>query len=148
VRVEAVVEELSQDWLGESYDLLARNCNHFCDAFCVRLGVERVPLWVNRFANAGDAAILAVGNTIDRLIQAKDDVVLASSRAMQFMFGSSASSSAPPTLETPGNTSITHPGTPLKISYNSSPLSSVESGSVISTSDDDDVEHSSPPPPA
>lgn len=43
VRVEAVVEELSQDWLGESYDLLARNCNHFCDAFCVRLGVERVP---------------------------------------------------------------------------------------------------------
>lgn len=148
VRVEAVVEELSQDWLGESYDLLARNCNHFCDAFCVRLGVERVPLWVNRFANAGDAAILAVGNTIDRLIQAKDDVMLASSRAMQFIFGSSASSSAPPTPEAPGNTSITHPGTPLKISYNSSPLSSVESGSVISTSDDDDVEHSSPPPPA
>lgn len=88
-----------------------------------------------------------------QLIQAKDDVVLASSRAMQFMFGSSASSSAPPTPETPGNTSITHPGTPLKILYSSSPLSSVESGSVISASDDDDddddvVEHSSPPPPA
>lgn len=43
MRVEAVVEDLSREWPGDSYDLLSRNCNHFCDAFCVRLGVERAP---------------------------------------------------------------------------------------------------------
>ena len=43
MRVEGVVQELSREWPGVSYDLLSRNCNHFCDSFCVRLGVQRVP---------------------------------------------------------------------------------------------------------
>lgn len=124
MRVEAVVQELSREWPGVSYDLLARNCNHFCDAFCVKLDVQRVPcksrlifpllsshhshamvicehrisfiglvffdfsdysyldkvchcplklsclevtVWVNRFANAGDAAFEAVDNTMARV---------------------------------------------------------------------------------
>ncbi|KAF5940975.1 hypothetical protein HYC85_022142 [Camellia sinensis] len=44
-------------------DLLSKNYNHFCDEFCERLGVPKLPSWVNRFANAGDAASEIAGNT-------------------------------------------------------------------------------------
>lgn len=159
LQVEAIVEDLSQEWPGDSYDLLSRNCNHFCDAFCDRLGVERVPLWVNRFANAGDAAFIAVDSTLERLRQAKDEVLSASSRAMQFMFGSPASSSAAPRLDSatpdsPGISSTCPPllRFPLELSLTSSPSSSVDSGSrdgsiISSSDDDDDVEQPPPPPP-
>ena len=49
----AEVAELQAQWPGESYDLLHRNCVHFCDALCVRLGVGPLPGWVNRFAHGG-----------------------------------------------------------------------------------------------
>ncbi|KAG6514353.1 hypothetical protein ZIOFF_024706 [Zingiber officinale] len=55
--VNMMLRELSQAWPGQSYDLLAKNCNHFCDTFCERLSVPKLPGWVNRFANAGDTAV-------------------------------------------------------------------------------------------
>ncbi|XP_073106018.1 uncharacterized protein [Elaeis guineensis] len=61
--VNQILRELSRAWPGRSYDLLSRNCNHFCDAFCELLGVPKLPGWVNRFANAGDAAMEVAGNT-------------------------------------------------------------------------------------
>ncbi|KAG0581635.1 hypothetical protein KC19_4G267500 [Ceratodon purpureus] len=157
MEVEDVVQELSREWPGVSYDLLSRNCNHFCDSLCVRLGVQRVPLWVNRFANAGDAAFEAVDNTMAKLRQAKEEMLSASRNAMQFMFGSPASSSAPrldsATRNTPGNTNTTSPlvGSPTQLSFKSSSSSSHDSGSrdgsVISSSDSDDDDEQSPPPP-
>ncbi len=38
-----ILLELSQEWNGSSYDPLSRNCNHFCDALCERLGVQKLP---------------------------------------------------------------------------------------------------------
>ncbi|URD81470.1 hypothetical protein MUK42_03538 [Musa troglodytarum] len=61
-KVNQILRELGQAWPGHSYDLLSKNCNHFCDAFCERLGVPKLPGWVNRFANAGDTAMLVAGN--------------------------------------------------------------------------------------
>ncbi|XP_039024468.1 deubiquitinase DESI2-like [Hibiscus syriacus] len=55
-KVNQILQELSSEWPGSSYDL-SKNCNHFCDEFCERFGVQKLPGWVNRFANAGDAAI-------------------------------------------------------------------------------------------
>lgn len=43
LKVNQILRELSQAWPGHSYDLLAKNCNHFCDAFCERLGVQKLP---------------------------------------------------------------------------------------------------------
>lgn len=43
LKVTQVLFELGREWPGNSYDLLSRNCNHFCDAFCERLGVRRLP---------------------------------------------------------------------------------------------------------
>lgn len=42
-KVNQILRELSREWPGESYDLLAKNCNHFCDELCEKLGVEKLP---------------------------------------------------------------------------------------------------------
>lgn len=42
-RVNQIIHELSNKWAGTSYDLLSRNCNHFCEELCSRLGVHKIP---------------------------------------------------------------------------------------------------------
>jgi len=42
-KVNQILRELSREWPGDAYDLLAKNCNHFCDEFCERLGVPKLP---------------------------------------------------------------------------------------------------------
>ncbi|KAH9556958.1 hypothetical protein CY35_07G060200 [Sphagnum magellanicum] len=93
-RIGQILSELSREWNGSSYDPLSRNCNHFCDALCERLGVPRLPLWVNRFANAGEAAVEAAGNTMEKLRQAKAEVVTASRIAKRFIFSSCTTSTS------------------------------------------------------
>ncbi|XP_010537155.1 PREDICTED: deSI-like protein At4g17486 [Tarenaya hassleriana] len=85
--VNQILRELSREWPGHSYDLLSKNCNHFCNEFCDRLGVQKLPGWVNRFAHAGDAALEVAGNTATRLRQAKTEVVSASKVAYRFLAG-------------------------------------------------------------
>jgi len=51
--VKQVLSELKQKWDGESYDLLTRNCCHFCEEFVDRLGVGPIPTWVNQLARHG-----------------------------------------------------------------------------------------------
>jgi len=43
LKVNQILKELSREWPGDSYDLLSRNCNHFCDVFCEKLGVSKIP---------------------------------------------------------------------------------------------------------
>ncbi|CAK7338859.1 unnamed protein product [Dovyalis caffra] len=95
-KVNQILRELTREWPGSEYDLLAKNCNHFCDEFCERLGVPKLPGWVNRFANAGDAAMEVAGNTAFRFRQAKTELVSASKVAYRFLLGSAPD-------ESPGN---------------------------------------------
>mmetsp|Transcript_10414 Transcript_10414/g.21049 ORF Transcript_10414/g.21049 Transcript_10414/m.21049 type:complete len:206 (-) Transcript_10414:115-732(-) len=53
---------LRAEWLVEDYSLLTRNCCHFCDDLCQRLGVGSVPAWAFSLSDAG-AACLAHGDT-------------------------------------------------------------------------------------
>ncbi|KAI3471164.1 hypothetical protein Pfo_027827 [Paulownia fortunei] len=101
-KVNQILRELSREWPGHSYDLLSKNCNHFCDEFCERLGVPKLPGWVNRFAHAGDTAVEIAGNTAYRLRQAKTEIVSASKVAYRFLAGVASNNSvvAP---ESPGN---------------------------------------------
>nr|GME06282.1 deSI-like protein At4g17486 [Ipomoea batatas] len=92
-KVNQILRELSREWPGCSYDLLSKNCNHFCDEFCERLGVPKLPGWVNRFANAGDAAVEIAGNTAFRLRQAKTEIVTASKVAYRFLQGIASNNS-------------------------------------------------------
>ncbi|GMH19639.1 hypothetical protein Nepgr_021480 [Nepenthes gracilis] len=91
-----ILRELSREWPGRSYDLLSKNCNHFCDELCERLGVPKLPGWVNRFANAGDAAVVIAENTAFRLKQAKMEIVSASKVAFRYLSGIVAHSPVAP----------------------------------------------------
>lgn len=51
------IEGLQDEWQGWTYDLLSRNCNHFCEALVEILGVGPLPAWVNRFAVNADYAL-------------------------------------------------------------------------------------------
>lgn len=42
-KVNQIIRELSREWPGYTYDLLSRNCNHFCDEFSERLGLPKLP---------------------------------------------------------------------------------------------------------
>lgn len=42
-KVNQILRELSREWPGSSYDLLAKNCNHFCDELCEKLDVPKLP---------------------------------------------------------------------------------------------------------
>lgn len=57
--VAALVRRLRDEWPGNGYDLLRRNCCHFCGALARELGVEQPPAWLNRLANAGEVTATA-----------------------------------------------------------------------------------------
>lgn len=54
--VTDVLTDLCEEYRGDDYHMLRRNCCHFADDFAQRLAVNRVPAWVHRlarvFANA------------------------------------------------------------------------------------------------
>ncbi|KAG2254887.1 hypothetical protein Bca52824_085023 [Brassica carinata] len=47
------MEELAEIYKGSSYNLITKNCNHFCDEICVKLTGNPIPSWVNRLARIG-----------------------------------------------------------------------------------------------
>eukprot|EP01112_Ceratiomyxa_fruticulosa_P006509 TRINITY_DN1731_c0_g1_i1.p1 TRINITY_DN1731_c0_g1~~TRINITY_DN1731_c0_g1_i1.p1 ORF type:complete len:209 (-),score=17.46 TRINITY_DN1731_c0_g1_i1:152-778(-) len=52
--VDQVIEKMSEDWLGNSYTTLTRNCNTFSNEFVkVLLNGKTIPGYVNRLANIG-----------------------------------------------------------------------------------------------
>ncbi|XP_044959447.1 uncharacterized protein LOC123410568 [Hordeum vulgare subsp. vulgare] len=102
--VNRIARDLSREWPGASYELLSRNCNHFCNEFCDKLGVPKLPGWVNRFANAGDAALEAAETTAVKLKQAKKEIFTACKAASTYLTG--APSGTPSDVEdTGGSTS-------------------------------------------
>lgn len=55
--VNAIIASLQNEYMGRGYHLFRRNCCHFADDFCQRLGVGRIPAWTYRLANIGDSAV-------------------------------------------------------------------------------------------
>lgn len=53
LEVRAVMEELAEQYKGNAYNLITKNCNHFCNDACVRLTGNSIPSWVNRLARIG-----------------------------------------------------------------------------------------------
>jgi len=60
--VAALVRRLRDAWPGDGYDLLRRNCCHFCAELARGLGVGAPPAWLNRLANAGEATAAAAAD--------------------------------------------------------------------------------------
>ena len=53
--IEVIINEVSQDFLGPSYNLLSNNCNHFTEHLCQKLTGKSTPTWLNRAASIGVA---------------------------------------------------------------------------------------------
>ncbi|KAI3521177.1 hypothetical protein L1887_10638 [Cichorium endivia] len=51
--VRRIMEDLAEDYKGISYNLITKNCNHFCNDVCVRLTGNSIPSWINRLAKIG-----------------------------------------------------------------------------------------------
>jgi hypothetical protein len=47
------IEKCADEYCGDTYHLIARNCNHFTDDLCQRLMGKPIPGWVNRLARIG-----------------------------------------------------------------------------------------------
>lgn len=47
------IERLSAKYHGDTYHLIAKNCNHFTDEVCQQLTGKAIPAWVNRLARVG-----------------------------------------------------------------------------------------------
>lgn len=52
--VQLLVQKLSTEYSGNTYNLITRNCNHFCNDLCMRLTSKQIPNWVNRLARLGN----------------------------------------------------------------------------------------------
>mmetsp|Transcript_66175 Transcript_66175/g.190950 ORF Transcript_66175/g.190950 Transcript_66175/m.190950 type:complete len:456 (-) Transcript_66175:151-1518(-) len=63
--VAELISQLIEDYPGDDYDLLRRNCCHFAQDFAKRLGSGPMPGWVQRLAKVGamvDGAMQLVAN--------------------------------------------------------------------------------------
>lgn len=52
-----VIDVLQEEWSGDSYDSLRRNCCHFTDQLCNALGVGSIPSWTMHLAGTGAALV-------------------------------------------------------------------------------------------
>ena len=66
VEVLAILLALAEDWMGNKYRLVTKNCNHFSLALAVKLGVGgKVPGWlVTRDRAARESTVNTLGPTI------------------------------------------------------------------------------------
>ncbi|KAI9793333.1 MAG: hypothetical protein M1833_000778 [Piccolia ochrophora] len=51
--IVSTIKEVSDEFLGPSYNLLSRNCNHFTSTLCRKLTSRAAPSWLNRAAGIG-----------------------------------------------------------------------------------------------
>ncbi|KAI7744650.1 hypothetical protein M8C21_006431 [Ambrosia artemisiifolia] len=49
---------------GDTYHLLVKNCNHFCNDICYKLTGKSIPKWVNRMANLGSVFSCVLPNAL------------------------------------------------------------------------------------
>lgn len=64
--ISEIMSSLVEEYPGDDYDLLRRNCCHFADDFCQRLGVGPFPGWIHRLARigAGVATMLEAAQSV------------------------------------------------------------------------------------
>ncbi|CAA7041554.1 unnamed protein product [Microthlaspi erraticum] len=51
--VRSFMLKLAEEFQGNKYHLITRNCNHFCNQVCLKLTQNAIPNWVNRLARLG-----------------------------------------------------------------------------------------------
>lgn len=58
--VRTFIESIANEYHGDTYHLISKNCNHFTDDVSHRLNGKRIPGWVNRLARLGKTTIIYI----------------------------------------------------------------------------------------
>lgn len=99
--VREFMEKLSEKYSGNTYNLITKNCNHFCNDACLRLTGKPIPSWVNRLARLGFLCncVLPAGlnETKIRHIQSEDKVSNGEKKKLRSHSSRFASNSGPTT---------------------------------------------------
>ena len=66
VQVQQMILKLRSAWHGTTYELLTRNCLHFCDALASGLGVPAIPAYLNRMAYGAEAVTNLANSAIEQ----------------------------------------------------------------------------------
>lgn len=53
IELREFMERQSANYNGDTYHLIVKNCNHFCEDICYKLTGKPIPKWVNRLARIG-----------------------------------------------------------------------------------------------
>mmetsp|Transcript_50422 Transcript_50422/g.117684 ORF Transcript_50422/g.117684 Transcript_50422/m.117684 type:complete len:179 (+) Transcript_50422:82-618(+) len=64
---EEILEVMREDWVGEEYDLLSRNCVNFCNDLLLNLGLEGLPRTVTNLPETA-ASVPALEMVADRIL--------------------------------------------------------------------------------
>eukprot|EP00884_Botryococcus_braunii_P018666 jgi/Botrbrau1/5483/Bobra.27_1s0026.1 len=75
LELQQVIADLQLAWQGAQYDLLTRNCCHFCEDFAARLRVNSIPAWVNRMAYTADSVVKAATTAAEQVQWLGDNLV-------------------------------------------------------------------------
>ncbi|KAF4353500.1 hypothetical protein F8388_013792 [Cannabis sativa] len=75
--VRTLMEKLAEEYSGNTYHLITKNCNHFCNDVCIRLTGKPIPRWVNRLARLGlfCNCVLPAGLNETKVSQVRSDGV-------------------------------------------------------------------------
>ena len=63
-----LMERLSEKYHGDTYHLIANNCNHFTDEVCQQLTGKPIPAWVNRLARVGEIDLFLLIHVVYNLL--------------------------------------------------------------------------------
>ena len=63
-QIANVLTTMVNEYPGQGYDVFRRNCCHFAEDLCERVGVQKLPDWIYRLARIGAAADEFIADTI------------------------------------------------------------------------------------
>ncbi|XP_047322561.1 deSI-like protein At4g17486 [Impatiens glandulifera] len=72
-QVREFMERQSSSYSGDSYHLVTKNCNHFCEDLCQKLTGKRIPKWVNRLARIGSCCNCILPGSLKTSSSNRDD---------------------------------------------------------------------------
>ncbi|KAK1407107.1 hypothetical protein QVD17_38718 [Tagetes erecta] len=81
--VRRVMEDLADDYKGILYNLITKNCNHFCNDACVRLTGNTIPRWINRLARIGSLCNCIIPSSISSIRVGIEDNKTCNGREMR-----------------------------------------------------------------
>ncbi|XP_022951694.1 deSI-like protein At4g17486 [Cucurbita pepo subsp. pepo] len=96
--IRSFMEKLAEEYSGNTYHLIMRNCNHFCNDVCLRLTGKPIPRWVNRLARLGFLCncVLPVGLNEMKVGQMKPEKKKLRSQSSRYPSGSNSAAATPP----------------------------------------------------